>query len=64
MPLENSGRIIKITRKKDTIKIDFSIWDSLLVNEENFTDDYYYVGKELTRKEYNKLVDSLNDPST
>ena len=51
MPLENVGRIKSIIKKEDKIKIEFSSnWKSLILSNDSFTDDYYYVGKELSKK--------------
>ena len=61
MPLENVGRIISISTKKDKIKVCFSSFNTIEISQELFTDSYYYVGKEITKKEYDKLVERTND---
>lgn len=61
MPLENAGRIISITKKKEKVKISFSTFDTIELSYDQFTDDYYYVGKDILKKEYDKLVSNLKD---
>ena len=62
MPLENVGRIKSIIKKEDKIKIEFSSnWKSLILSNDSFTDDYYYVGKELSKKEYDRILTQTND---
>ena len=61
MQLESVGKITKITKKSNNVKIEFSCFDTLIINEDSFTNDYYYVGKEITKKEYIKLVETEKD---
>ena len=56
MPREKSGKVIKkIKINKKAIAIIFSDGERIDISEEAYTSNYLYVGKELTKKDIEKL---------
>lgn len=59
MPLKNSGNVIKnIELKKDRVTLYFEDFE-VDISYDAYTSAYFYVGKELTKKEINILEESL-----
>lgn len=56
MPLDNTGKIIEsIQVKKKKIVLHFSSGDSLSLSSDQYTQDYFYVGKVIDTKAFEKL---------
>lgn len=61
MPSGNVGRIISVVKNKSNVVVSFDIFDSLILDFDTYTNDFYYVDKCISKKEYDKLLIEIND---